>query len=262
MEQRRLRLGDILDDYCPRERRVTNHAIVAMIEEKVKQTRCTTCDAEHAYKGARVPKRRKKDAPIAAIAPAIAAAASLPLPDGLLSDVNALPRIDHNPPADATTPQASVEDLQPAMHTDDNDNDDTRPAMEHVGAPEREPEYSERDAREDAAAPVADGPVHRPLIRATLPRPEGQKDTRPVPEFTVRHAPTRGSGHGNFRNDRERMRMRASNGNGHGANGNRAQNGGSRFHGNRGSAHRSGAPSGFRSGNGGSGGKRGRGPRG
>ena len=55
MEQRRLRLGDILDDYCPRERRVTNHAVVAMIEEDVKQTRCTTCDAEHAYKGARVP---------------------------------------------------------------------------------------------------------------------------------------------------------------------------------------------------------------
>ena len=51
MEQRPLRLGDILDDYCPRERRLTNHAIVAMIEEDVKQTRCTTCDAEHAYKG-------------------------------------------------------------------------------------------------------------------------------------------------------------------------------------------------------------------
>mgnify|MGYP003297181116 CR=1 FL=1 len=58
MEQRRLRLGDTLDDYCPRERRVTNHAIVAMIEEDIKQTRCTTCDAEHAYKGARVPRRR------------------------------------------------------------------------------------------------------------------------------------------------------------------------------------------------------------
>ena len=42
MEQRRLRLGDILDDYCPRERRVTNHAVVAMVEEDVKQTRCTT----------------------------------------------------------------------------------------------------------------------------------------------------------------------------------------------------------------------------
>src|SRR4026209_1606690 len=61
MEQRPLRLGDILDDYCPRERRLTNHAIVAMIEEDIKQTRCTTCDAEHAYKGGKVPKRRKKE---------------------------------------------------------------------------------------------------------------------------------------------------------------------------------------------------------
>src|ERR671928_2012181 len=63
MEQRRLRLGDILDDYCPRERRVTNHAVVAMIEEDVKQTRCTTCDAEHVYKGGKVPVRRKKESP-------------------------------------------------------------------------------------------------------------------------------------------------------------------------------------------------------
>src|SRR6476659_11504480 len=61
MEQRRLRLGDILDDYCPRERRLTNHAIVAMIEGDIKQTRCTTCDAEHAYKGGKLPKRRKKE---------------------------------------------------------------------------------------------------------------------------------------------------------------------------------------------------------
>src|SRR6266496_1800792 len=65
MEQRRLRLGDILDDYCPRERRVTNHAVVAMIEEDVKQTRCMTCDAEHAYKGGKAPRKRKKDAPAA-----------------------------------------------------------------------------------------------------------------------------------------------------------------------------------------------------
>jgi hypothetical protein len=63
MEQRRLRLGDILDDYCPRERRVTNHAVVAMVEEDVKQTRCTTCDAEHVYKGGREPRRRKKAEP-------------------------------------------------------------------------------------------------------------------------------------------------------------------------------------------------------
>src|SRR3954447_18892553 len=61
MEQRRLRLGDILDDYCPRERRVTNHAVVAMIDEDVKQTRCTTCDAEHVYKGGKPPRRKKAE---------------------------------------------------------------------------------------------------------------------------------------------------------------------------------------------------------
>src|SRR6185437_14352337 len=61
MEQRRLRLGDIVDDYCPRERRVTNHAVVAMVEEDVKQTRCTTCDAEHVYKGGRAPRRKKSE---------------------------------------------------------------------------------------------------------------------------------------------------------------------------------------------------------
>ena len=65
MEQRQLRLGDILDDYCPRERRVTNHAVVAMIGQEVKQTRCTTCDADHEYKHAKVPRQRRKDTPAA-----------------------------------------------------------------------------------------------------------------------------------------------------------------------------------------------------
>src|SRR5512147_825139 len=60
MQQRQLRLGDILDDYCPRERRVTNHAVVAMVGPEVKQTRCTTYDAEHEYKHAKVPRQRRK----------------------------------------------------------------------------------------------------------------------------------------------------------------------------------------------------------
>src|SRR6187401_2507138 len=64
MQQRRLRLGDILDDYCPRERRITNHAVVAMVADDVKQTRCTTCDAEHEYKHAKVPAARRKKAEV------------------------------------------------------------------------------------------------------------------------------------------------------------------------------------------------------
>ena len=73
MQQRQLRLGDILDDYCPRERRVTNHAIVAMIGEDVKQVRCTTCDADHDFKHAKVPRqRRKSDTPAALYAQVLA----------------------------------------------------------------------------------------------------------------------------------------------------------------------------------------------
>src|SRR3954453_3035629 len=60
MQQRQPRLGDILDDYCPRERRVTNHAVVAMVGDDVKQTRCATCDTEHEYKQAKVPRQRRK----------------------------------------------------------------------------------------------------------------------------------------------------------------------------------------------------------
>ena len=63
MEQRRLRLGDILDDYCPRERRITDHAIVAMIDDEIRRTRCSVCDAEHEYKEARVPTPRRKTQP-------------------------------------------------------------------------------------------------------------------------------------------------------------------------------------------------------
>src|SRR5213593_1335341 len=75
MQQRQLRLGDILDDYCPRERRVTNHAVVAMIGDDVKQTRCTTCEAEHEYKHAKVPRHRKKsDTPAALTAQILAGA--------------------------------------------------------------------------------------------------------------------------------------------------------------------------------------------
>ena len=63
MEQRRFRPGDVLDDYCPRERRVTDHAIVAMIDDNIKQTRCVACDVEHEYKQAKVPPQRKKKTP-------------------------------------------------------------------------------------------------------------------------------------------------------------------------------------------------------
>jgi hypothetical protein len=162
MEQRRVRLGDIVDDYCPRERRLTNHAVVAMVGEAVKQTRCTTCDAEHPYKNAKVPPRRKKPAPAALFKPA--------------------------PETDAPEGHADQEDLPLAANGPRAEGAILRSAPPEPEAPAQQASEPEPDP-EAAAAPepeVEEGPVHRPLIRATLPRVEGQVPTRQLPDFTLR----------------------------------------------------------------------------
>jgi hypothetical protein len=184
MDQRRLRLGDILDDYCPRERRVTNHAVVAMIEEDVKQTRCTTCDAEHVYKGGKAPRKKKSESTGA-----------------LYKEVLAGITDDSAPP----TPTLHAAH---AESSDDPDDSNAQPDSESVpdsiaAAADEQPEDApapEEDAAQpaDDAQPPDEGPVHRPLIRAQLPRPEGVKIERQAPDFTIRHNSGRG-GNGSFR---------------------------------------------------------------
>src|SRR5476651_2560137 len=80
MEQRQLRLGDTLDDYCPRGRRLTNHAVVAMVGADVKQTRCATCEAEHEYKHGKLPRQRRKSESPAALYAQVAANAPKRVP--------------------------------------------------------------------------------------------------------------------------------------------------------------------------------------
>ena len=59
METRRVRLGDVIDDYCPSCRLIMNHGVVGMIEEEVKKVRCSTCLSEHVYRHGKLPARRK-----------------------------------------------------------------------------------------------------------------------------------------------------------------------------------------------------------
>ena len=193
MQQRRLRLGDILDDYCPRERRITNHAVVAMIEDEVKQTRCTTCDADHEYKAARVPPPRRKRSDAIGGEPA----------EGILR-----PR-----PAAEDTEQ--MEDGPEAEIL----NDETPETFPDVPAP------APADNPDADGVPLAagsrdeeDGPVHRRLIRATLPRPEGQQPDRKEPDFTIRQPGGRGGRE--FDGDKPGSRF------GHGRRPMRAQGGG------------------------------------
>jgi hypothetical protein len=165
MQQRQLRPGDILDDYCPRERRLTNHVVVAMIGEDIKQTRCTTCDADHEYKHARVPRQRKKSDAAAILSPVASVAPK---------------RVVHDPqePESVSVPAPEREDVVAETVQADQveSGDESRPA-EH-----------EDEHQEGQIEPSADeGPVHRPLIRAQLPRVEGQPPApRQNPDFTIR----------------------------------------------------------------------------
>jgi hypothetical protein len=50
MTEHELRLGDLVDDYCPRCRLLLNHAIASMLEGQVVKVICQTCFTEHAYR--------------------------------------------------------------------------------------------------------------------------------------------------------------------------------------------------------------------
>src|SRR5690349_15183703 len=166
MQQRQLRLGDVLDDYCPRERRVTNHAVVAMVGDDVKQTRCTTCDAEHEYKHAKIPRQRRKADATALYSQVLAGA-----PKRVAHDDEA--PSEHDAPALEELPRTPQRDSLPKAETT------LEPEVAaHAAAPDDAEASEEREDRDV----IEEGPVHRPLIRATLPRPEGQPPpTRPAP---------------------------------------------------------------------------------
>jgi hypothetical protein len=171
MQQRQLRLGDILDDYCPRERRLANHTIVAMVGDEIRLTRCTTCDTEHPYKGGKAPRLRKKQTPV----------------EAAYNEV--LESVKPNTPADEPAPdpvQVEQAEAEP-------------PSSNGSGSP----------------APPEEVRLHRPLIRAQLPRIEREPAARPVPEFTIRQANKR---QGRFQNSRPPGRFAKAGGGGGGNN--------------------------------------------
>ncbi|MFN8061515.1 MAG: hypothetical protein U0Q12_20315 [Vicinamibacterales bacterium] len=200
MQHRRHRVGDTLDDYCPRERRLTTHAVVAMVEDEVKQTRCTTCDFEHVYKGGKVPPRRKPKDTAApdrppAENPVPSPAPSLTVPEPEPPVLLAAPAPPPSPtPANGRLIRAEdVPARRPAHGA-------LRPAIPgRRGTPPEMPEPLEAaPSAETPAFPASgdeppstpqtdrEGSVHRRLIRATLPRVESQVTPRPLPEFTIR----------------------------------------------------------------------------
>src|SRR5688572_19251229 len=122
MQDRRHRPGDVLDDYCPRERRITDHAIVAMIDDHIQRTRCGSCDAEHDYKEGKVPTPRRKTQP-PALFTQVLEGMNGPVPPAP-PPVAAAAVIDPEPATGTAAiepePPAVIEDAQPAPDIDDD----------------------------------------------------------------------------------------------------------------------------------------------
>jgi hypothetical protein len=59
VSDRQLRLGDVLDDYCPRCRLLLNHDVASIVDGAVSKVTCRTCFDTHDYRHAQLPTRRK-----------------------------------------------------------------------------------------------------------------------------------------------------------------------------------------------------------
>jgi hypothetical protein len=181
MQDRRYRPGDVLDDYCPRERRITNHAIVAMIDDEIRRTRCGICDAEHEYKDGKVPTPRRKTQPPALFTQVL---------EGM------------NGPVPAPVPpaaQTAVIDPEPVMMAASAEPDPPAVAEEPQPVPDN-PQFQDTTENQDAGEnpePELEGGFRRSLIRATFPRPDGQAPPpRALPEFTIQSLQNRRNNNG------------------------------------------------------------------
>jgi hypothetical protein len=54
-----LRLGDELDDFCIKCKRLTNHAIVSLVNGEAAKVRCRSCYNEHDYRHEQAPPSKK-----------------------------------------------------------------------------------------------------------------------------------------------------------------------------------------------------------
>ncbi len=49
------RLGDVIDDYCVRCKRIMNHSVVSVMNSEPAKVRCRTCHSDHDYRHEQAP---------------------------------------------------------------------------------------------------------------------------------------------------------------------------------------------------------------
>jgi hypothetical protein len=54
-----VRLGDVIDDFCVKCRRITNHSVVSLVKREPAKVRCRTCYSDHDYRHEIAPPSKK-----------------------------------------------------------------------------------------------------------------------------------------------------------------------------------------------------------
>jgi hypothetical protein len=84
------RLGDIIDDFCVKCKRLMNHAVVSILDGKPAKVRCRTCYNDHDYRHEQAPPPKidpRKAALLLAKANEAAAAAEAAGPEAVAAPV-------------------------------------------------------------------------------------------------------------------------------------------------------------------------------
>ena len=55
-----LRLGDDIDDFCIKCKRISNHLIVSLMDGAAAKVRCRSCYSEHDFRHEQVPPSKKE----------------------------------------------------------------------------------------------------------------------------------------------------------------------------------------------------------
>ncbi len=98
------RLGDIIDDFCVKCKRIMNHAVVSILDSKPAKVRCRTCYNDHDYRFEQAPHPKIDPRKLALMAEKAANAAAI-AQSGASEPANA---------ADAAEPEIAVVTEEPA----------------------------------------------------------------------------------------------------------------------------------------------------
>jgi hypothetical protein len=74
------RLGDLIDDFCPRCRLLLNHAVASLMGQEVAKVICQTCYSEHPYRHGEGGKKKKPASGRAALFGQVLAKTQSPTP--------------------------------------------------------------------------------------------------------------------------------------------------------------------------------------